>query len=523
MAIASCNVNIIGRSGGRCSVAAAAYRAGEKLHDERTGKTYDYSRKRNIAYTEILTPAHAPAWAKDRSQLWNAVEKVEKRCDAQTAREIRIALPVELTLQQNIDALRDYAKTFVKQGMIVDFALHNEKGNPHAHMMLTTRSIDENGFGQKVREWNKPEKVEAWRKSYEHVTNHHLEQAGCPERIDVRSYARQGIEKIPTIHLGHSSHEKEQRGEQTIRGDRNREIEARNSQIEQANKDIALVKQAMRQEQEAAQREAAKQREVDRQRAAKREHGDTKIISETEMHKHIQQEAERQHQRKAERQLIEAARQEAQRQAAAKREQQRQQEAERQRQRRQQEADRRAAQKQEMKRQQQKRETAPRTVSETDMQKQFERLIEQARKELQRQENQPQKPSIWEVIQKEVAEREAVWKRQEQEREAADRQRAAEQEKEQAQKMEVLKRKQEADRRATQQQPPPSEYMKNWQRRVQEHRENQPTTEPEQEPEHHDRPQQSEFMRKWQEQVREYRHHKPERHIQRKHDHDRGR
>lgn len=251
MAIASIRTTPISRGKGKCSIAASAYRSAEELTNEQDGQTYDYTRKQSVAYTEIFAPEQAPLWVYDRQTLWNEVERSETRCNSRTAREIRIALPIELTLEQNIAAARAYAQTFANQGMIADLAIHDSKGNPHAHLMLTTRAINEEGFQEKVREWDKKEALQRWHKNYEKVINYHLEKAGRPERIDIRSYAEQGIEKIPTVHLGHISHEQEQRGEHTIRGDRNRAIEEHNRQIQELNATLAKVEALQEQEREA--------------------------------------------------------------------------------------------------------------------------------------------------------------------------------------------------------------------------------------------------------------------------------
>lgn len=251
MAIASCSVSIISRGKGKSSVAAAAYRSGEKLYHKQEKQSYDYSRKRLIAYTEILAPSQAPDWTYNRQQLWNAAEQAETRCNSRTAREIRIALPIELTLEQNIVATRHYAQTFVKQGMIADISIHNVKGNPHAHILLTTRAITPEGFGEKVRAWDKTQMLEEWRKAYEQTINRHLELAGCPERICADSYEKQGIEKIPTVHLGVAAHHMEQRGIQTERGDKNRAIKEQNCQLTDMNLDIGDIEYLLEKERKA--------------------------------------------------------------------------------------------------------------------------------------------------------------------------------------------------------------------------------------------------------------------------------
>ena len=145
MAIFHCSIKIISRSGGRTAVASAAYRAGEKLHNSENGLTYDFSRKSGVVHTEIMLPENAPSELSDRETLWNQVQAVEKRSDARLAREVEVALPIELTREQQIECVRKYIqKNFVSEGMIADWALHDkEDGNPHAHIMLTVRGFDE--------------------------------------------------------------------------------------------------------------------------------------------------------------------------------------------------------------------------------------------------------------------------------------------------------------------------------------------------------------------------------------------
>ncbi len=153
MALASFVVKPISRGKGRSSVAAAAYRSGEKLNNEREGTTYSYARKSGIVYTDILLPAHAPERLQNRETLWNEVEKVEKASNARLAREIMIALPKELSREQNTMLARAYAQTFANEGMIADLSIHDKgDGNPHAHIMLTTRPFNQDGtWGEKSR------------------------------------------------------------------------------------------------------------------------------------------------------------------------------------------------------------------------------------------------------------------------------------------------------------------------------------------------------------------------------------
>lgn len=244
-------VSIISRGGGRSAlataaygsgsklssaVAAAAYRSGEVLHDAHAGKTFNYTRKENIVHTEIITPARSPLWATDRQALWNSVEFGEKRKDAQLARSIIASLPRELDNEQNIQLVREFiAEQFTAQGMIADIAIHDKEAsdghrNPHVHIMLTLREVDKNGFSaKKNREWNKTALLEAWRFAWEKKTNGFLEAAGFDERLNLSSYEQRGIDKIPQEYMGYAANAVEQKGIQTRRGDRNREIVHQNA------------------------------------------------------------------------------------------------------------------------------------------------------------------------------------------------------------------------------------------------------------------------------------------------------
>ena len=144
MAICHISASVVKRSAGHSAVAAAAYRAGEKLADERADKVHDYSRRRGVDAAEILAPPGAPAWALNRETLWNRVEAAEQRADSQVAREIRVAIPIELSRDAGRDLVRDYVqREFVDRGMVADVAWHDEGGrNPHAHILLTMRQID---------------------------------------------------------------------------------------------------------------------------------------------------------------------------------------------------------------------------------------------------------------------------------------------------------------------------------------------------------------------------------------------
>ena len=204
MAIYHFDAKIVSRANGQSVVASAAYRASESLHDERYGITHDYTRKRGVEHSEILLPEGAPDWMGDRLTLWNRVEATEKRKDAQLAREIELALPVELSHDENVDLVRDYVKThFVAKGMVADFSVHeDDPNNPHAHVLLTMREVNEAGFGPKVRSWNAKDQLLHWRAAWAETANQHLARAGHAVRIDHRTLAAQNIELEPGRKIG---------------------------------------------------------------------------------------------------------------------------------------------------------------------------------------------------------------------------------------------------------------------------------------------------------------------------------
>lgn len=188
MAIYHFHASMVSRNKGQTATAACAYRAGTKIRDRKTGLSFNYSKKKHIAHLKILAPKNSPKWVFSRTKLWNSVEMVEKRKDAQVARELQISLPKELSLGQQVELIEHYCqKQFVEKGMVADIAIHNNPGNPHAHVMLTTRQIDENGFGKKQREWNDKELLEQWRSEWALAANESLGRAGFTETIDHRS------------------------------------------------------------------------------------------------------------------------------------------------------------------------------------------------------------------------------------------------------------------------------------------------------------------------------------------------
>ena len=258
IAIYHCGIKIVSRGKGKSAVAAAAYRSGEKLTNEWDGLTHDYTKKGGVVHSEILLPAHAPPAFSDRSTLWNSVELSEKSNNAQLAREVEIALPVELSREEQTRLVREYCSSqFVSKGMIADFNLHDTGGgNPHAHILLTMRPMDEKGAwlpkskkeyvldenGERIRlpsgryktrkvdlvDWNNRENAEVWRRAWADLANEFLAQNNRPERIDHRSYERQGIDQLPTVHVGVSATQMEKKGIVTERGELNRNIKAAN-------------------------------------------------------------------------------------------------------------------------------------------------------------------------------------------------------------------------------------------------------------------------------------------------------
>jgi Ti-type conjugative transfer relaxase TraA len=204
MAIYHLSAKMVKRAEGRNAVAAAAYRSGSMLYEEATGITHDYTRKHGVEHTEIMAPEGAPSWVSDREILWNTVEAAEKRKDAQVAREIEVGLPVELSKNEQVALLRDYAKReFVSKGMVADLGVHlDNPHNPHAHILLTTRDLTEGGFGQKNRGWNDKVELLSWRRGWAEATNEHLAEAGLAIRIDHRSYADQRLDLIPGRKIG---------------------------------------------------------------------------------------------------------------------------------------------------------------------------------------------------------------------------------------------------------------------------------------------------------------------------------
>ncbi len=256
MAIYHFHTSIIKASKGKCAVASAAYISAESLYDERLGQTFSYTRKEEVVFSEILLPTNAPENLRDRATLWNEVERVQNKANSRYARQFDMALPAELDRTQMIELSRKFiAENFVNKGMAVDWALHDKDGNPHIHVMCTVRGFSKNGTwasmekkeyardenGEKIPDidpltgeqkvrvrkgkgveklwkritveantWNSRTQLYEWRKNWAAVCNEYL----SPENhIDHRSYAAQGIVKIPTVHEGAAAKEMAKRGE----------------------------------------------------------------------------------------------------------------------------------------------------------------------------------------------------------------------------------------------------------------------------------------------------------------------
>ena len=219
------SAQVIRRSQGRSAIKAAAYRAGERLRDENRGEVYDFSRRRGVVHREILLPEGAADWLADRARLWNYAEGIEKRKDAQLAREINIALPHELDADQRRELLLNFVReAFVSRRMVADVAFHDpvpEKEdspqNFHAHVMLTLRQATPNGLRNvKTREWNSDELLKSWRQLWAEHQNRALERAGVRARVDHRTLKAQredaerrgdraeafALGRKPEIHIG---------------------------------------------------------------------------------------------------------------------------------------------------------------------------------------------------------------------------------------------------------------------------------------------------------------------------------
>jgi Ti-type conjugative transfer relaxase TraA len=234
MAIYHLHVKVIGRKSGSSAVASAAYRSASRLRDDRLERSHDFSSKRGVVHSEVMLPEDAPEQWRDRERLWNDVEAFEIRKDAQLAREIEFALPREMTQAQGIELARDFVQAeFVDQGMIADLNVHWDMGadgqsKPHAHVMLTMRSVDENGFGPKARDWNRTELVEQWRERWAGYVNERLAELDIDARIDHRSLEAQGIGLEPQTKIGAPAQRIEAAGIEADRAEDHRRIAREN-------------------------------------------------------------------------------------------------------------------------------------------------------------------------------------------------------------------------------------------------------------------------------------------------------
>lgn len=293
MAIYHMSIKNISRGRGKTAIAAAAYRAGTILTDNETGITHNYAKKSEVIYTEIILPEHAPAEYATREILWNEVQKIETQDRARLAREWEVALPNELDLDQSKTLVQDFAKSLAAEGMCIDVAIHWKDGNHHAHILGTTRPIDKDGKwapkerkgykldaeGNKIpvidtktgkqkigargrkmwqretvqaNNWNKREKIEEWRKRWADCCNKYLARE---KQLDHRSYERQGLMQLPTVHEGYAARLMEQRGSASDRCRLNRDIRLYNY--------ITLLYQKLKQELKLLKQEMAKKKEPD--------------------------------------------------------------------------------------------------------------------------------------------------------------------------------------------------------------------------------------------------------------------
>lgn len=258
------NISMISRGKSKSAVASAAYISCEKIKNEWDGEVHDYHNKKGLLHSQIYLPENIPKELQDRSFLWNSVELNEKASNAQLARNFIIALPKELSFEENKKLITDFIQeNFVSKGMIADLAIHDrtseDNNNIHAHIMTTLRPVNEKGEwqakskkeyildenGEKVKlksgnyktrkveltDWNDKGNAEKWRENFASLCNQYLEKNHQEKRVDHRSYKRQGIEEIPTIHMGASASALEKKGIETDKGNINREIKKHNSLV----------------------------------------------------------------------------------------------------------------------------------------------------------------------------------------------------------------------------------------------------------------------------------------------------
>ena len=269
------HVDIVARSKGHSVIAKAAYNARDKLQDEYYGKTHDYSKKTDLVFSKIFLPEHIPKEFSNREYLWNEVEKIEKSKNSQLARNLLFELPRELNDEDRIKLISEFIEeNFTSKGMIADCNIHNlmasdNEEQPHAHILLTLREMDEKGKwkpksrkeyildenGEKVKlksgnyksrkvnlnDWNEPDKAKEWRKNFSKKANEYLARNNIQKRIDPRTFEEQGREELPQIHLGTSSYQMEKKGIQTERGNQNRKIIAFNLEFKKLKAELSKL------------------------------------------------------------------------------------------------------------------------------------------------------------------------------------------------------------------------------------------------------------------------------------------
>ena len=282
MAIYHMQAKVVSRGSGRSAVAASAYMSCSRMYNDYDGIQHDYTRKQGLIYQEVMLPPMAPLEWNDREQLWNAVEENEKTKDSRLAREFVVALPVELDKDSNISLLQDFIKkNFVDMGMCADFAIHNTDGhNPHAHILLTVRPLNENGTWQYKTEkeylcikdgeekgyeridkhpkssrygrqnpiseqWNSDEQLCIWRANWADAVNKMLARNQINATINHRSFADQGITEQPTIHEGYIAQNMEKKGMIADRCEINRQIRADNKMLRELKAQVAKLAQAV--------------------------------------------------------------------------------------------------------------------------------------------------------------------------------------------------------------------------------------------------------------------------------------
>lgn len=243
MASFLCQVQTIQRAAGRSAVAAAAYRSGAALVDERLAMEFDFANKDGIEHAEIRAPEGTPTALRDRERLWNAAEAAELRKDGVPARELLVALPHELDFQQRRELVRAFVdEHLVAKGMIADVAMHRpgkegDQRNYHAHILVTTRRVGPRGLGLKDRSWRTPEQVREWRAGWAKIQNEHLRRHLGPDAPQVShlSLAERGIDRAPTVHMGPTATALERKNVASERGDQNRDVRARNRKVRETH------------------------------------------------------------------------------------------------------------------------------------------------------------------------------------------------------------------------------------------------------------------------------------------------